>query len=228
MAMSPDTRDQMFEEAKKALEYTVRVAVRNQQTDPLAFTMMLVHESSLEVYGKLLKNGGQLTGTGFALACGDRNTMPDAETSGIPADQIACMVSIDGHHKVIGFPLDILDPRDRKLAVIKSPVVTPFKGKDEEEYGLNMAAVIRMVWELPIEDINPTELRERVWAWRERVASFQRAGVIMSCPPSLDALLWEHGNGDELTRRIRAVPLEPGQRSFKTDFDLFAVILGDA
>lgn len=93
---------------------------------------------------------------------------------------------------------------------------------------LNMAAVIRWLWEMDHEDLaemGNLEVRAKLIAWKERVAAVQRACIVMACPPSLDDLLWEHGNGDELERRLKALPREPGTIKVRTDFDLFDVIL---
>ena len=107
----------------------------------------------------------------------------------------------------------------------RAPTVTPL---DDGDNGLNVAAVIRFLWTVDLEDLSKPDLVKRIRAWRQRVETVRHACAVLACPPSLDDLLWEHGNGAELERRLNAIKPAPGQRKFTTDFDLFEVILEDS
>ncbi len=89
---------------------------------------------------------------------------------------------------------------------------------------LNPAALIRIVWELDVADLNSDARREAVRAWRERVLAVNRACCIMASPPSLDDLLWEHGNGDALTAFL-ARDGEPGSFHQVEIGDLLGIIV---
>lgn len=91
--------------------------------------------------------------------------------------------------------------------------------------GLNVAAVIRFLWDMDLADSKRPELVARIRAWRERVEIVRHACAILAVPPTLDDLLWEHGNGAEIERRIAAIPRSADALSIRTDFDLFDVIL---
>jgi hypothetical protein len=96
-----------FREAEDALESTIRTLVAERVVrDPLDVVFVLVHESSGVVFRHMVESGGAECGDGYALGVGVRNA--DDPLSGIPSDQIACMISIGNRHKALGLPLDVL------------------------------------------------------------------------------------------------------------------------
>ena len=113
-AYSKRVRDAMFEDAQEALVQAIRATLITRQDDPLTITFVLVHESSAAVHAAVVEQGGTDCGDGFALAVGDRSMATDAPLAGISRDQIACMISIDGHHQALGIPVEVLG--DLKLA----------------------------------------------------------------------------------------------------------------
>lgn len=101
-------RDRKFREAEEALEHAIRAALRTQRLDPLSLTFLFVHRSAASTYRALLANGGTECGGGFAIAIGQRSLLPNDPLIRLPADHIACMISIGEHHKALGLPLDVL------------------------------------------------------------------------------------------------------------------------
>jgi hypothetical protein len=57
------------------------------------------------------------------------------------------------------------------------------------DMGLNMAGVIRFLWDLDLADCHNPALVARVRAWRERVEIVRHACAVLAAPPSLDELL---------------------------------------
>ncbi len=101
-------RNRKFREAQEQLVHAIVVSTRTGHGDPLAFVYMLVHRTSAEMFRMCVRQGGKQTEDGFALRVVERSHAPDDPMAGISADRIACMISIDGWHKALGLPLDVL------------------------------------------------------------------------------------------------------------------------
>lgn len=219
--MNSIDRDRKFREAEEVLLHMLRTVTKTNDVDPLTVLFSLIHKTSPTIYRAAVSGGATETADGFAVSVRERTGLKAELGVEPPADHIACMISIDGASKLIGVPIERVRPSKDP----KRPSAVPLPD-DSGDLGLNAAGIIRFLWDMDLEDSTNEELVARVRAWRERVELVRHACAVLAVPPSLDDLLWEHGNGAKLESAMKAATPDKAGK-YTINVDLFDIILSE-